>query len=454
MNKSNFVFGTKAETLLRIKPFLSKCKIPNFEFFSVQDWQSDRTAVRQKLQARFPRDRLIVRSSAKAEDSATQSLPGIYDSVPDVDASDTSSLVAAIDVVCASYGKHGSENPLADHILVQAMIRDVSMSGVVFTQDMNTGAPYYVINYDDETGKTDTVTSGGVYSNRTLYVYRAAVRELRSERFGELLAAVNEIETITGSSSLDIEFAVGSRNEIYLFQARQITTHPNWNRRITVAVGDAIDRTREFVRDRMQPQAGVLGQRSLIGQMPDWNPAEMIGTAPRPLALSLYRRLITDSSWRVARRQMGYKAPKGTPLMYSLVGRPYIDVRLSFHSFLPEELNDSISSKLVDAWLDRLAAHKELNDKVEFEVAITSLDFEFDRAIDDRYCGLLGGTEKGEYRHCLFTLTDSLVTGKRASVSGAMARIHSLKASHAKLLNHQRLLLFQPSAPCWRTPQN
>ena len=31
--------------------------------------------------------------------------------------------------------------------------------------------------------------------------------------------------------------------------------------------------------------------------MPDWNPAEMIGTKPRPLALSLYRELITDKVW-------------------------------------------------------------------------------------------------------------------------------------------------------------
>ena len=40
------------------------------------------------------------------------------------------------------------------------MIKNVSMSGVVFTHDLNTGAPYYVINYDDRIKKTDIVTSG------------------------------------------------------------------------------------------------------------------------------------------------------------------------------------------------------------------------------------------------------------------------------------------------------
>ena len=33
------------------------------------------------------------------------------------------------------------------------------MSGVIFTRDLVTGSPYYVINYDDESGSTSSVTS-------------------------------------------------------------------------------------------------------------------------------------------------------------------------------------------------------------------------------------------------------------------------------------------------------
>ena len=37
------------------------------------------------------------------------------------------------------------------------MIINTSMSGVIFTRDLDTGANYYSINYDDVTGLTNTV---------------------------------------------------------------------------------------------------------------------------------------------------------------------------------------------------------------------------------------------------------------------------------------------------------
>ena len=51
------------------------------------------------------------------------------------------------------------------------MISNILLSGVVFTKDINTGA-YYVINYDDISGLTDTVLGSGKFSNKLLYIYK------------------------------------------------------------------------------------------------------------------------------------------------------------------------------------------------------------------------------------------------------------------------------------------
>ena len=53
------------------------------------------------------------------------------------------------------------------------MISSINCSGVVFNRDLNTAANYYVINYDDISGKSDTVTSGSTLnSNRVLFVLK------------------------------------------------------------------------------------------------------------------------------------------------------------------------------------------------------------------------------------------------------------------------------------------
>ena len=101
----------------------------------------------------------------------------------------------------------------------------------------------------------------------------------------------------------------------------------------------------DFVGERFKGVAGVYGDTTILGQMPDWNPVEMIGRAPRALSLSLYETLITNDAWSKARDIMGYAVPRGQPLMVSLAGQPFIDTRLSFHSFLPKNLSSELSIK-------------------------------------------------------------------------------------------------------------
>ena len=146
-------------------------------------------------------------------------LQDAFDSVKNVDTASSEKIISSVERVIESYGANGSE---ANEILVQPMINEVSMSGVIFSHDLSTGAPYYVINYDDQSGRTDTITSGTTDTSRTLLVYRGQVNQLQSTRFGKLIRAVQEIEKLTSASGLDIEFAVTKDEVIYIFQARRM----------------------------------------------------------------------------------------------------------------------------------------------------------------------------------------------------------------------------------------
>ena len=86
---------------------------------------------------------------------------------------------------------------------------------------------------------------------------------------------------------------------------------------------------------------------TVFGQMPDWNPAEIIGKYPYPLLSSLYKKLVLDNAWFRARKIMGYNDNiKNKALMEVFLNQSFIDVRKSFLSFLPYGLSKNLKKKL------------------------------------------------------------------------------------------------------------
>ena len=426
---------TKARSLERLSGVLELFHIPLNLWFDVNTWTADSDAIIARVLKTFAADEkgtgsnlLAIRSSASDEDGTSYAKAGEYESVLNVPCNDTAAIRAAIENVIASYKKKGAGLG-EDEVIVQKMVLNTVMSGVVFTHDLNSGAPYYVINYDDVSGFTNTVTSGeGEYANRTIYIHRGSINSLRSERFQKLLLAVTELETVMESKFLDIEFAIGQDLSPYLLQVRSITTRPNWNRAVAKRIDAALTGIQSFVKHRLQKQIGVFGETTVLGQMPDWNPAEMIGRAPRALAFSLYRTLITDNAWRLARERMGYNVPKGQPLMVSLAGQPFIDTRLSFHSYLPADLDGSICQKLVSAWVNRLKENPQFHDKIEFDVAITTFSFDIDEKIENQTGDLLSANEKVIFRNAVQKQTLELISERSpGSIPSAIADIEKLK---------------------------
>ena len=334
-------------------------------------WQRNPESVVQSILTRFAGKKLAIRSSAVTEDTEAYSMAGAHLSLINVEAV-SSTVKNAIDDVLDSYLTRDE----SDEVLVQPMVERTAVAGVVLTRDLSTGAPYYVINYDDFSGRTDTVTGGA--ESKAILVHRAQPGALRSPRFRKLIDAVIEIELATGTGELDIEFCIDSDDEVFILQVRPVAASRHWAERIDHQIDTALGGVQRKINSAMGAIAGVAGDNGTIfGEMPDWNPAEMIGNTPRPLALSLYRNLITDRVWSKARADLGYR-DVNHPLMIDLAGRPFVDVRLSLNSFLPAKLEEPLAARLVEQQLCYLGENRDYHDKIEFEVAITARDFVFE----------------------------------------------------------------------------
>lgn len=423
--RRRFEFGSKGETLEGLRPFLTRAEILPALEFTVAEWRELPKEVLARVRTTLAPP-WVVRSAARVEDGADSSLAGRFLSCLDVDEAD---LAAAIERVARAL----TGDP-EDRVLIQPMLREIAVSGVLTTHVLQDGAPFYVLNYDDESGKTDTIT-GGTGANKTVLVHRTASRlQIESERVARWVEMARELEFVCGHElPLDVEFAETRDGRLVVLQVRRLATAKTWRADVSARVSRAQRHIEAFLEERSLPRTGLLGSRTILGTMPDWNPAEIIGVAPRPLALSLYRRLITDEVWRVSRGVMGYRDPRGEVLLVEIGGRPYIDVRNSFNSLLPEDIDGDLGSRLVDAWLNRLDRMPELHDKVEFEVAFTAAEFDLEKAVESRYPGLLSRAELARFAGALSRLTkNALDLGSAGTLTGAERRIRELASRQGR----------------------
>ncbi|MGP0094476.1 MAG: adenylyl-sulfate kinase [Xanthobacteraceae bacterium] len=360
LNNAAVKFGTKAETLERLAQLLRGASVPPQVRFSVAEWQRDRQVIMARIAAApWGSGVLIARSSAKGEDASSDSQAGKYTSVSGV--SGAAAVARAIEQVIASFDDN---KRVDDQVFIQPMLTEISIAGVAATCAPNSGGPYFVINYDDS-GRTDLVTSGTGETLKTFYCLKSQQEDI-PEHLRSILDLLRELEALLQCSMLDVEFAVDIYGTLHLLQVRPLTAdRPS-------VIPEQIESAAKEIACKVallaRPHPYLHGTRSVFGVMPDWNPAEIIGLKPRPLALSLYRELITDSIWAYQRNNYGYKNLRSFPLMVSFHGLPYVDVRVSFNSFLPRDIKADLAERLVNYYVDRLLQQPTLHDKVEFDI--------------------------------------------------------------------------------------
>ncbi len=391
------------------------------------EWRLHKEKVLQALrEAHWLETPLIVRSSAKNEDTQEESMAGKFTSVLNVNGREE--IEAAINRVIASYGDFDGDN----QVLLQPMLRNVRMSGVAFSIDPNNGGNYIVINYDDSTGATDAVTSGSGGGLKTFYYFKDSDKKVE-EPLDRVIGLVRELQILFDTQKLDLEFAIDEQDELYLLQVRPLVVKaqpplPEEQREVLKRISSIVLKSKGH-------KPFLYGERTVYGVMPDWNPAEIIGVRPRALALSLYKELVTDYIWAYQRDNYGYKNLRSFPLLIDFGGVPYIDVRVSFNSFLAKEMNDSISEKLVNYYIDRLIANKKNHDKVEFEIIFSCFTFDLEERIQILKEYGFTTSEIQDICSALKELTGRIVDEENGYLKKDLERISQLNGRREEILN-------------------
>ena len=208
------LFVTKAQTLSQLK--FKNATIPKLIYFSVKEFKKKPEEYLQLIKKKFS-TKIAIRSSSASEDQEKNTLAGYFDSFLNINSSNLKNINDAINKVIKSYDKKPN---IDDEILIQEMVSDVKISGVITTNDKVTGAPYVQINYSF--GKnTNTVTSGG-HGTKSFVFYKHSKYRPKINFISKLIDTVFEIEQKINKQFLDIEFAIDKNNKIYILQLRRL----------------------------------------------------------------------------------------------------------------------------------------------------------------------------------------------------------------------------------------
>jgi len=356
------IFSSKARNLLNLD--LKKTKIPKSFFFSVKEFEKNQCKIIKNIQKNF-KNKIIVRSSNNFEDSCKFSLAGNFESISGVDPKDKIQLNNSILKVITSYKKYYSEK---NEVLIQDFITNIKISGVATSCDLKKYSPYVTINFSKE-NNTSEITSGKKNS-KTFVFFRKSKIENKYNLFKNIIFLLNQLMKIFDNTFIEIEFAINKKNELYLLQIRPIIKKLKNNIDINFASQTLLKLEKKILK-LQRKHHNLLAGTTAFGVMPDWNPAEIIGTNPKPLALSLYQELITDHTWSLNRKDYGFRDLTSNHLMTSFLGMPYIDVRVDFNSWIPSTLDESLANKLVKYYLNQFKRNPHLHDKAEFEILFT-----------------------------------------------------------------------------------
>ncbi len=421
------LISTKANTLKALEHRITKAFIEEMLIVIAKDYIRNKRETAVFVGKKFQGARIVVRSSSANEDCLKKSNAGHYTSVLNVDSANITSVINAMDEVLASY-TIDMDDISEQQVLIQHQAVDVAYSGVLFTYDIQGQRPYYLINYDDS-GATDSVTSG--IGGKTLWIARNTELSELEQSWGNLIAAVNEIEQMV-RIPLDIEFAINKKNEVIIFQVRPLVANFSKIKDANKISHQFFEKINTLKEDYRDIKSILDGKNMMFSDMAFWNPSEIIGTSPRTLDYSLYRYIITSKAWNQGLVPMGYRK-LDDELMYKIGVKPYISLEYSFYSLIPGDLREPLAMKLVNFYAEKLKKDITAHDKIEFEIVHSNYDFMTEKHTEEFLENGFSQKERREIVNSLKKLTYNMVSEYNKISLRDTADIRHLEISRKKI---------------------
>ncbi len=427
-NKSKIKFSTKSKNLLNLRGKIKNAEVLDQFIITYKQFKKDSNIVLRGIKRKkWENTVLIARSSSKSEDQDKCSNAGKFLTLFNL--KDNDEVHSAVKKIFSSYKNVCNE----DEVFIQPFLKKVKSSGVIFTRDINNNTPYIKINYDDDSGRTDSITSGTGKKSKLFFYHKLHNKKVKGS-LGKLIELSKELENIFQNDSLDIEYVITNSGKIYLTQVRPLNI--NCSKFISDTEHyNILLNIHKRAKSWFKRQPYLFGEKAIYGVMPDWNPAEIIGNKPRPLSISLYRELVTNSIWAYQRDNYGYKNLRSFPLIVELEGIPYVDVRVSFNSFIPKTLDNSVAEKLVNYYLNKLEKNPILHDKIEFDIIYSCYTLDTNKKLEVLKDFGFNRKEISQIKKSLSLLTNNIISPKKGLWIQDLEKINILEKKYNTIIN-------------------
>ena len=199
---------SKARTLKKLD--IQGVNIPKLKIYSTKNFILSEEKILNDINKSF-KSNVAIRSSSHDEDQTNKSNAGKYISFLNVNSKNSKDVKYKIKEVIKSYKNLKKKS----EFFIQDMVKNIKISGVVLTRDLESYLPCYKINY--YIGKdSSAVTSGKRGSRNIIYIENKKYK--LNQRFEKLIKIIKKIQRKTKLNDLDVEFAINKSNKIYILQ--------------------------------------------------------------------------------------------------------------------------------------------------------------------------------------------------------------------------------------------